>query len=596
MAQVNRKPTPTASAGQENRARAGVKLPIGADPTTDYARKVIDGTYPAGPHVRNACKRHLRDLDTGHERGLRFDPEKAAHALGFFRDVLHLMGGEFEGVKFHPAPWQEFVIGSLFGWLNADGYRRFRVSFIESGKGSGKSPLAAGVGLYMLVADGEARAEIYAGASKKDQAMILFRDAVAMVRHSPALQSRLTFSGGPGREWNIAHLAKGSFFRAISADDGQSGPRPHCALLDEVHEHRDETVVEMLRAGTKGRRQALIFMITNSGVDRQSICYQYHDYTCRVCAGDIEDDAHFGYVCALDEGDDPFTDEGCWPKANPTLGVTIRHDYLREQVTAARGMPGKESIVRRLNFSQWVDATSPWVSGDLWRQCETDLDLDQLQGAACWGGLDLSGTNDLSALALVWKIDGKFKAAVWQWTPADTLAERARRDRVPYAQWVKEGHLIATPGRSVDYQFIARELGELAARFNIRGVAFDPFRIKWFIRDLDAMGVSVNLIPHGQGVGRSTESSLWMPRSIDVLEKSVLDGTLQVQRNPVLTFNSASAILESDAKGNRLWVKRKSAGRIDGIVALSMALGAADTGPESGNLDEFLNNVIMVGL
>jgi phage terminase large subunit-like protein len=336
-------------------------------------------------------------------------------------------------------------------------------------------------------------------------------------------------------------------------------------------------------------------MITNSGVDRQSICYQYHDYTCRVCAGDTIDDAHFGYVCALDENDDPFVSEECWAKANPTLGVTIRADYLREQVTAAQGMPGKESIVRRLNFSQWVDAASPWVSGALWRRAETDLDLDRMEGVPCWGGLDLSGTNDLTALALVWKVEGRFKAAVWQWTPADTLAERARAHRVPYDQWVRAGHLIATPGNSVDYKFLARELGDLSVRFNLRGIAFDPYRIKWFVRDCDEMGVSINLIPHGQGVGETKGSDLWMPRSIDMLEKAVLDGTLDVQRNPVLTFNAASAVLQTDAKGNRLWVKRKSAGKIDGIVALSMALGAADTAPEGGNLDDFLNNPITVG-
>src|SRR5690606_38982212 len=167
--------------------------------------------------------------------------------------------------------------------------------------------------------DGEARAEIYAAATKKDQAMILFRDAVAMVDQSPLLYERIEKTGRGEKVWNLAHHASGSFFRAISADDGQSGPRPHVALLDEIHEHKTRMVVDMMRAGTKSRRQALIVMITNSGHDKTTICYEYHEYSRAVAAGTKVDDSFFGFVCSLDEGDNPFEDEGCWPKVNPSL-------------------------------------------------------------------------------------------------------------------------------------------------------------------------------------------------------------------------------------------------------------------------------------
>lgn len=178
-------------------------------------------------------------------------------------------------------------------------------------------PLSAGIGLYCLTADKEPRAEVYAAATKKDQAMVLFRDAVAMVDQSPALSARIQKSGGAGKEWNLAFLQAGSFFRPISSDDGQSGPRPHCALIDEVHEHKSNQVVEMMRAGTKGRRQALIFMITNSGHDKTSVCYDYHEYGRKVSAGSIEDDSFFAFICSLDEGDDPFKDESCWKRLTP---------------------------------------------------------------------------------------------------------------------------------------------------------------------------------------------------------------------------------------------------------------------------------------
>ena len=204
---------------------------------TDYAIKVCDGSIVAGPHVRSACRRHLKDLETGADRGLRFNSAAADKVLRFCKDVIKLNGGVHEGKPFDPLPWQCFVLGSLFGWMRWDDedgawYRQFRMAFVETGKGSGKSPLAGAIGIFMLCADGEARAEIYAAASKKDQALVLFRDAVSMVKQSPALSSRLRLSGGAGREYNIAFLQKSAFFKPISSDDGQSGPRPHGALLD----------------------------------------------------------------------------------------------------------------------------------------------------------------------------------------------------------------------------------------------------------------------------------------------------------------------------------------------------------------------------
>ncbi|MFZ5575557.1 MAG: terminase large subunit domain-containing protein, partial [Pseudomonadota bacterium] len=201
------------------------------DPVTRYARAVVNGKIIAGPHVRDACRRHLTDLEQAPARGFFFDLEKVERAIGFYRDVLRLNGGEFEGRAYELLDWQAFVVGSVFGWVDAEGFRRFRLAYVETAKGSGKSPLAAGVGLYGMVADGEPRAEIYAAATKKDQAMILFRDAVAMRDLSPELSRRLVKSGVGENAWNMAYHATGSFFRPISADDGQSGPRPHISLL-----------------------------------------------------------------------------------------------------------------------------------------------------------------------------------------------------------------------------------------------------------------------------------------------------------------------------------------------------------------------------
>lgn len=560
------------------------------DKATQYAIDVTSGKILAGPDIRNSCKRHLDDLKNAKEKGLIWDTESADRATDFFEKVLKLNGGEHEGKPFVLLPWQCFIVGSIFGWKTLDGYRRFRMVYIESGKGSGKSPLAAGIGLYCLMADKEPRAEVYAAATKKDQAMILFRDAVAMVDQSPALSERIKKSGTGQNVWNLAYLRKGAFFRPISSDDGQSGPRPHCVLIDEIHEHKSNNVVEMMRAGTKGRTQAIIFMITNSGHNKTSVCYEYHEYGRKVAEQSLIDDTFFSFICSLDEEDDPFNDESCWAKANPSLGHTFTDKYLREQVTQAKGMPSKESIVRRLNFCQWVEADNPWLASDIWMANEQDFDIDELVGEDCYAGLDLSGTRDLTALSLYFP---KYKKAFTEfWTPKETLLDRSKSDHVPYDAWVKQGHLFATEGRVVDYNFVAQRLGELTAKFNIIRMAFDPYRIKYFQRSLDDESVSIEMTPHGQGFFKSKDSGLWMPHSIELLEKDITENNIIIKYNPCLRWNAASAVLESDNKENKVFAKRKSTGRIDGVVSLAMARGCADEMQEQiGNLSDHILNV-----
>lgn len=550
--------------------------PPALDPVADFAHAVGAGRIVAGPSVRASCRRHLADLEHAHARGWHFDAARAERALRFFPKILRLNGGKFEGLAFELAPWQAFVVGSLFGWVGETGRRRFRIAYIETGKGSGKSPLAAGVGLLLLVADGEARAEVYAGASKKDQAQVLFRDAVAMVEQSPSLNGRVRVIGG-SNPWNMAF--GGSFFRPIASDEKKSGPRPHGALVDELHEHADDTVLEMLIAGFKFREQPLLLAITNAGVDRTSVCWRYHQHAINVAAGVLEDDRTFSYVCDLDEGEDPLEDEACWIKTNPSLGVTIGMEYLRDQVHAARQMPAKESKVRRLHFCQWVDAASPWISGEAWRACERENGADllgQFVDREVILALDLSTTTDLSALAAVAETpDGWIDAAVEFWTPGDTLATRAERDSVPYELWRDQGWLHALPGQTIDYSAIARRIDDLVkAGLRVRALVFDRYRMSFLRRELDELGLALPLLEHPQGHIKVKSTALWMPQSINELEAAVLGKTLRVARNPVLTWNSASAVVVKDEQESRIFSKRRSTGRIDGIVALAMGVGA----------------------
>jgi phage terminase large subunit-like protein len=547
------------------------------NPVTDYAQKVTKGKIIAGPYVRAACQRHLDDLESGEKRGLYWDEKKALHAINFFPQTLHLAEGKHAGKPFKLEPSQKFIIGSLFGWMGKDGSRRFRLAYIEEGKGSGKTPLAAGIGLYGLVADQERGAEIYAAAVTRDQAGILFRDATLMVDASPELTKRIDKTAH-----NLAFIPTQSFFRPVSSE-GRSldGKRVHMALIDEIHEHRTPVVVDKMRAGTKGRRQALIFEITNSGYDRETICYYHHDYSIKVVTGAIQNDSWFAYVCGLDEGDD-WRDPKIWLKANPLLGVSMTKKYLEEQVLEAEGMPAKQGVVKRLNFCMWTEGQTQWIRPEIWKKNGGTFNPEDLAGKPAFGGLDLSSKNDLSALTLVIPVDDAFAVLCWFWLPEDGLGDRELRDGVPYVAWKEKGLLKTTPGAAVDYAWIAEELNQVSEDYDIRGIAFDRWGMNTLKRHLDEAGVryyvrekeedkgeGIAFIPHGQGYKD-------MSPAVTALEDALLQGKLRHGMHPVLTWNAANAEIMMDPAGNRKLIKGKNPGkRIDGIVALAMAMSLA---------------------
>lgn len=549
---------------------------------TAYADAVLEGEIVAGPHVRNACQRHKNDLETAEERGLYFDLETARKKFQFFERVLRLSAGRYEGKPFILAPWQCFVIGSLFGWKKAsDGLRRFRTAFIEAGKGCGKTPMCGGIGLNMLCADGEARAEVYAAAYNHDQAKIMFRNAVAMVEQSPDLSSRLDLSGGEDKG-NIAYRKRSSFFKPISSQrqgKGKSGPLPHCGLLDEVHEHATNSTIEFLDAGTKHRDQSLMLMITNSGSDRSTVCWDYHEYAIKVSAETLQDDAFFAYVCALDKGDEPFKDESCWVKANPGLPEIPGYDYIRNQVTKAKGIPSKESLCRRLNFCEWTDAADAWLTSGVWRSVQHKLDINDpiYETARCWGGLDMSVSNDLTAFSLAFEIKPKYwDLFTWFWMPGDKIVELEEQDGIQYRQWANDGYLHAPPGRVINYEHAAKFIQESCLRFaGLQAVAYDRAKIELLVEKLTEQ---LPFVPHGQGFFKAQDSGLWMPESIEQTEAAIDEGRLRVNENPCLTWNVASAVTKSSAINptDRHFDKRKATARIDGAVSMVQAIGAAD--------------------
>lgn len=584
------------------------------DPATAYARAVYKGEIVAGPHVRAAAERHIDDLLTGEARGLVWDVDATERFYRFCRTVLRLSEGQFDGSPFELEPSQKFICGSLFGWKwKRSGKRRFRRAYIEQGKGNGKSPMVGAIGLYGMVADGEAGAQIYAAGANKEQAGILFRDAVGMVDKAPSLDRVIRRSGGPGREYNLAHMKSGSFFRPVSRDTKKtgSGPRPHFALCDEIHEHPDGGVIEILERGFKFREQPLLIMITNSGSDRNSICWQERKHAVKVAHQEIDDDTTFSYVCALDEDDDPFEDPSCWIKANPLLGVTITKEYLAIQVKQAKDIAAKANGIRRLHFCEWTDSATAWISREMWASIEDHtLDVDDFIGKRAVAGLDLSAKTDLTAKALVFE-DGqdedgrpKFAAFVHGYTPEGTMLARAEKDGAPYNLWADAGYLTATPGKKVRLDFVAADLLEDADRYELAFVAYDNYLIGEFGGIVEDMGGSLPMVDHPQGWNKrkrttpdGEEIELWMPGSVDALETLIMEGRIRVHINPALQTAVMSATFDRSPADLRRFTKSKSTGRIDMAVALAMAVGAATatSGPKPVSPWDDENFVLEVG-
>lgn len=545
------------------------------DPTTDYARKVTRGKILTNRFVRLACQRHIDDIKHQKRKGLDWDPDSADAALGFFPGLLRLAEGQFAGKPFVLEPFQQFIVGSIFGWYGADGFRRFRTAYVEIAKGSGKSPLAAGIGLYELVSGQEQGAQIFSAAVNHDQASIVFKDAYAMVSMSPDLRSDVTQNVG-----NLSVLATGSFFRAVSSEHrGLDGKRVHVALIDEIHEHRTALVVDKMRAGTKARRNAIIFEITNSGFDRNTVCWEHHEYSRKVLEGVLDNDAWFAFVCGLDDCDkcrragkrapgckkcDDWKDERVWPKANPGLGTILPFKYVREQVAEAIGMPSKQNIVRRLNFCEWTERKDRLIDIDLWDQGKVPVDEKALVGKRAFGGLDLALVNDLSALVLVFPADDRVRLLARFWCPEDDITERSLRDGVPYDIWRGKGLIEMTPGNVTDFGFIAREILQLAAKYDIIEIAYDRTFAGKLVQELTDEGIT--MVPFGQGF-------LSMGPAVAELLRLVKGEGIDHGGHEILRWNISNAQALSDAAGNLKIDKSDVKERVDGAVALAMAVG-----------------------
>lgn len=552
------------------------------DPATKYARWAVRSRQ-VGRLVKLACQRHLDDLRTGKKRGLRWDAKAGERVVTFFRDFLKHSKGEWAGQPVELAPWQQFAVMSLFGWQRADGTRRFRTGYFEVAKKNGKSTLAAGVGLYLLVADGEAGSEVYAAATKRDQARIVWDEAKRMVQASPDLKDLVQVFRARS---NLSIEQTASKFEPLGRDaDSMDGLNVHAAILDELHVHGSREVHDVLKQSTAARRQPLVFEITTAGTDRNSICWEEREYSEKVLTGVIADDSFFAYVAALDDND-RWDDERVWAKANPNLGVSKKLDKMREECEAAKSTPAKQNAFRRYHLDEWTRAETRFLDLDRWDACAGDLMPLELEreneGRRAYGGLDLATTTDLAAFVLAFEPEDEedwIDVLCRFWIPADRIPDRVVKDRVPYDLWEREGWVIATPGDVIDYRAIRDEITELGERYEIREIAFDRWGSQAISNDLSDAGFT--MVQFGQGYAS-------MSPATKEFEKAVLTRQLRHGGQPVLRWNADNLTVRTDPSGNVKPVKpghKMSGKKIDGMVALIMALDRTirheGTAPES---------------
>ena len=534
-------------------------------PVTAYADQVITGKVPAGELVTLACERHIRDLKTAKTRGLRFSEPAADHAIEFYRFLRHSKG-EWAGCELQLEPWQVFIIGSVFGWLRSDGTRRYRTAYNEVPRKNGKSTLAAGVGLYLFMADGEPGPEIYSAATKRDQARIVWNESAQMVKASPFLSSRVKVYPGKG---NMNILLNRAIFEPLGADaDTMDGLNIHGAIVDELHAHKNRGVWDILETATGARRQPLIFAITTAGYDRNSICWEQREYAERVLRGVIEDDTYFAYIACIDEGDD-WLDESTWAKANPNLGVSVKIDDLRRKAQKAREMPAAQNGFMRLHLNRWTTQNERWMSMEAWDASSGLVVPEKLVGRECYAGLDLSSTTDLTSLVLVFPDydNGSYTVLPHYWLPRDTMLDKEKKDKVPYSSWVRQGFMTATDGSVIDYGSITQKLLEWRGLYDIKELAFDRWGASKLVQELDDLRLCT-LVPFGQGF-------MSMSPPTKELMNLVLQRRLVHGGNPVLRWNVDSLVVQQDPAGNLKPNKAKSTARIDGAVAMIMALDRA---------------------
>ncbi|ERM91899.1 terminase [Caldanaerobacter subterraneus subsp. yonseiensis KB-1] len=540
------------------------------DRTTEYAKKVLNGEITAGKYVKLACQRHLRDLDRQGTKEFPyvFDVDKANRVFRFAEKLKIAEGMEVKPLKLHD--FQAFILGSLFGWIHKDtGYRRFRNSYIQMGRQNGKSILNAIIALYISTFDGYHYGQIYTAATKSDQAKIVLNEIVKFINADNDLKQ---FYKLKLYESTIEVLPTHSIIKALGRDTKTiDGFRPVLGIIDEYHAHKDNQIYKLLEDGTVNLPQALISVITTAGFNLNSPCKELYDYCINLLEGVFENDRQFVYIAQLDKDDDIW-DENNWIKANPLVCATQQGiENIRTKASVAKEIGGEELrnfMTKTLNM--WVEyQNNEYIDLEKWKQCASDMDLEDMRGKECYVGLDLSSGGDLTSIALEFPIDldgqRKYFIHSHSFIPARRLEEHIKTDKAPYDVWLKEGLLTVTEtlgGVKTDYKYIITYLKELIEKYNlkIKAIAYDPHNASAFLNDLESFGVdTVEIVQSAKSLNEAT---------IDFKLEVEAGNIIYNRKNSLLTWSVANAKLIYNSFGECKIDKNYRNKRIDPIDAI----------------------------
>ncbi len=537
-----------------------------------YAEGVASGAIPACKWVKLACKRQERDLKAYESGGLyQWNPEQANRVCKFIELLTHTKG-ELAGQRIVLEPWQVFILTTVFGWRRrSDGGRRFRRVYIEVPRGNGKSCLSSGVALYCLLADGEPGAEVYSFATTRDQAGIVFGDAKRMAEQNPRLRAKF----GLDVLAHALYVAKtNSTFQAKSAEGSTlDGLNTHLAVVDELHAHKTRAVYDVVETSLGKRRSSLLWCITTAGFDTSGICYEVRTMCTKVLEGTASDETQFGIIYTLDEKDD-WTSLAALEKANPNWGVSVRPEMITSLLKKAQALPSAVNNFKTKHLNIWCAASAAWMDMAAYEKCEAAISLDDFEGQPCYIGLDLAAKNDMTAKVLLFSQGKGFALFATYYLPEATI-EKATNSQ--YAGWAEEGFLVKTPGAMTDLSVVESNIREDLSRFDVRGIAYDPW---------NAIQLATSLAKDGAPMieYRNTVQNFSDP--MKKVEALIGDGKLTHDGDPVMRWMMSNVVAKLDAKDNIFPRKERYENKIDGVVALIMAVGIAEK-PEDAEEDKF---------
>ena len=541
-----------------------------------YARGVLSGRIPACSLVKKACERQLDDLDRyGDGKRFIYDAEAGDRICWFIEHLTHVKG-ELAGQEIKLEPWQVFILHTTFSWKTTEGIRRFRRVYIEVPRGNGKSSLSSGVALFCLCGDREPGAEVYSFATTRDQAKIVFGDAKEMARQNSKLK----------RAFDLQVLATSlyvpktnSYFQAKSAEGSTlDGLNTHLAVIDELHAHKTRAVYDVVETSLGKRRNSLMWVITTAGFDTAGICYEVRSFVKQILNKEAQDESQFGIIYGLDEGDD-WTSEEALQKANPNWGVSVRPEIITSLQAKAIARPSAANNFKTKHLDVWCSAASSWMDMPAWNLCRRSIALSDFEGFDCYIGLDLGAKNDLTAKVLVFPVEenGRLNYYVFgtYYAPRAALLKSGNSQ---YDGWETLGYLKVTEGAVTDFNQIEADILEDCSRFRVKSVAYDPWQATQLATRLSDNDVP--MVEYRNTVQNMSDPMKW-------LEALVQDKRLIHEGDPALTWMMGNVVAKRDFKDNVFPRKEVYENKIDGAVALIMALGLCVNEENAGAFQEY---------